>query len=93
MPYGVIFMSEVLPTLITVAGSVSALWIISRTWLQHKQGQPAQNVDLDSLAEAMEQIQHSIDDLRDDVGAQVGDIRELSGRIEFAERLLEKPKE
>ena len=93
MPYGVIFMTEVLPTLITVAGSVTALWILSRTWLQHKHGLPTQNVDLDSLAEAMEQLQHSIDDLRDDLGAQVTDIRELSGRVEFAERLLKKPEE
>jgi hypothetical protein len=34
MPYGVIFMSEVLPSLIFTAGGVLALWIGANTWLR-----------------------------------------------------------
>ncbi len=86
MPYDIIFMTTVLPTLVFTGGGVAAVWIITRAWLQYKRGPTAD--DLAGVSEAIEQLQHTVEDLRDDLRAQLTDVRELSGRVEFTERLL-----
>jgi hypothetical protein len=45
------------------------------------------------IAEALELLHQSVEDLRDDLRGQLGEMRELSGRIDFAERLLTKARE
>jgi hypothetical protein len=86
MPYDIIFITTVLPTLIYAGGGVAAVWIITRAWLQHKRSPTTE--ELAGISEALEQLLHSVDDLRDDLRAQLTDVRELSGRVEFTERLL-----
>jgi hypothetical protein len=91
MPYGIIFMNEVLPSLILVAGGVLAMWIGSNTWLKLKK--PAGSADFDRIAESLEMLHNSVEDLRDELRGQMTDVRELSGRIEFAERMLTKARD
>lgn len=88
MPYGIIFLNEVLPSLILVTGGVLAMWIGSRTWLKLKK--PEGSADLERIAESLELLHNSVEDLRDELRAQMTDVRELSGRVEFAERMLTK---
>ncbi len=86
MPYDIFFMTSVLPALIYTAGGVGAVAIVSRVWLRNKKNAPSE--ELDRIVEALEVLQHSVDDLRDDMRGQISHIREISGRVEFTERLL-----
>ena len=91
MPYGIIFMSEVLPTLILTAGGVAAFWIGTSTFLRLKRSGP-QN-DLVRISESLELLNDSMDDVREAIHSQMGEMRELSGRIEFTERMLTKARD
>ena len=91
MPYGIIFMSEVLPTLILTAGGVAAFWIGTSTFLRLKRSGP-QN-ELVRISESLELLNDSMDDVREAIHSQMGEMRELSGRIEFAERMLTKARD
>ncbi len=91
MPTDIMFMTTVLPTLILTAGGVGAAWIITRAWLRGRKDVPP--AELVKISESLELLQHSVDDLRDDLRIHVNEIRELSGRVEFAERLLTAAKD
>ena len=82
MPYEIIFLSTVLPALIATAGGVGATWIIASAWLRNKKN--VRPEDLGRIADTLELLQQSVDDLR----IQANEIREISGRVEFAERLV-----
>jgi len=85
MPVEVIILS-VLPALIATAGGVGATWLITSAWLRSKKH--VRPEEFGKIAESLEMLQHSVDDLRDDLRTQANEIREISGRVEFAERLL-----
>ncbi len=91
MPYGIIFMSEVLPTLILTAGGIAALWIGTSTFLRLKRNDSPG--ELIKISESLELLHESMDDVRDAIHSQNTDMRELSGRIEFTERMLTKARE
>ncbi len=91
MPTDIIFLTTVVPTLIFTAGGVGAVWIITWAWLRNKKNVPPEQ--LAKMLGALEELQHSVDDLRDDIRVQVNEIREISGRVEFAERLLTAQKD
>jgi len=91
MPYGIIFMSEVLPTLILTAGGVAAFWIGTSTFLRLKRSSPTS--DLTRISESLDLLHESMDDIRDALHSQMGEMRELSGRIEFTERMLTKARD
>ena len=88
MPYGIIFMSEVLPTLILTAGGVAAFWIGTSTFLRLRRSGPTH--ELARITESLDLLHESMDDIRDALHSQMGEMRELSGRIEFTERMLTK---
>ncbi len=90
MPVEIILLS-VLPALIATAGGMGATWLITSAWLRHKKN--VRPEELGKIAETLEMLQHSVDDLRDDVRVQANEIREISGRVEFAERLLTEKKQ
>ena len=91
MPYGIVFMSEVLPTLILTAGGVAAFWIGASTFLRLRRSGPT--TDLARISESLDLLHESMDDIRDALHSQMGEMRELSGRIEFAERMLTKARD
>ena len=91
MPYGIIFMSEVLPTLILTAGGVAAFWIGTSTFLKLRRTAPAN--ELGRISESLDLLHESMDDIRHALHSQMGEMRELSGRIEFTERMLTKARE
>ena len=91
MPYGIIFMSEVLPTLILTAGGVAAFWIGTSTFLRLRRSGPTN--DLARISESLDLLHESMDDIRDALHSQMGEMRELSGRIEFTERMLTKARD
>jgi len=91
MPYGIIFMSEVLPTLILTAGGVAAFWIGTSTFLKLRR--TASTHELGRISESLDLLHESMDDIRDALHSQMGEVRELSGRIEFAERMLTKARD
>jgi hypothetical protein len=87
----IIFMSEILPTLILTVGGVFAFWIGTRTYLRMKQtGSPN---ELAKISESLDLLHDSLDDIRAALHSQSDEVRELSGRIEFAERLLTKARD
>ncbi len=88
MPYGIVFMTEVLPTLIWTAGGLAALWLGSNVFLKYRRGTSGD--ELARIAESLELLHQSVEDVRDELREQMGEVRELSGRIEFAERILAK---
>jgi hypothetical protein len=45
------------------------------------------------LSESLEVLNHSVEDLREDIRGHMSEMRELSGRVEFAERLLTEKRE
>ena len=90
MPYEIVVLT-VLPVLIAAAGGVGATWMITSAWVRNKKN--VRPEELGKIAEALKGLQHSVDDLRDDMRIQVNEIRELSGRVEFAERLLTEKKQ
>ena len=51
MPYGIVFMSSVLPTLILTAGGLAAIWIVTHGWLKYK-SRPTPE-ELSRIAESM----------------------------------------
>jgi hypothetical protein len=88
MPYGIVFMTEVLPTLIWTAGGLAALWLGTNTFLKYRRNPSGD--ELGRIAESLELLHHSVEDIRDEMRDQMSEVRELSGRIEFAERILAK---
>ena len=91
MPYGIIFMSEVLPTLILTAGGVAAFWIGTSTFLKLRRTAPTN--ELGRISESLDLLHESMDDIRHALHSQMGEVRELSGRIEFTERMLTKARD
>ena len=91
MPYGIVFMSSVLPTLILTVGGLAALWIVTHGWLRYK-SRPTPE-ELSRIAESMELLGQSMEDMRDELRDQLIEVRGLSGRVEFAERLLTQSRE
>jgi hypothetical protein len=91
MPYGIIFMSEVLPTLILTAGGIAAFWIGTSTFLKLRRSGPTN--ELGRISESLDLLHESVDDIRDALHGQMGEMRELSGRIEFTERMLTKARD
>lgn len=88
MPYDIIFMTTVLPTLLAVGGGVSVVWIVTRAFLQYKRA--PSSPEWAAIADSIESLHHTVEDLRDDVREQIRETRELSGRVAIAERLLTK---
>ena len=91
MPHGIIFMSEVLPTLILTAGGVAAFWIGTSTFLRLRRSGPSN--ELGRITESLDLLHESMDDIRDALHSQMGEMRELSGRIEFTERMLPRARD
>jgi hypothetical protein len=91
MPYGIVFMSNVLPTLILTGGGLAAIWIVTHGWLKYK-SRPTPE-ELSRIAESMELLGQSVEDMRDELRDQMIEVRGLSGRVEFAERLLTQARE
>ena len=87
----IIFMSEILPTLIMTVGGVAAFWIGAKTFLRLRQGSSPH--ELAKISESLELLHESVDDIRAALHVQNDEVRELSGRIEFAERLLTKARD
>ncbi len=56
MPYGIIFMSEVLPTLILTAGGVAAFWIGTSTFLKLRRTAPTN--ELGRISESLDLLRH-----------------------------------
>ena len=79
-----------LPALIVTAGGMGTRWLITSAWLRNKKKRSARGTRQDSRT--LELLQHSVDDLRDDLRMQANRIREISGRIEFTERFLTENK-
>ncbi len=71
MPTDIIFLSTALPALIFAAGGVGAVCIITYAWLRNKKNVPPE--ELGKIAETLELLQHSVDDLRDDLRVQVNE--------------------
>jgi hypothetical protein len=70
---------------------VTAFWIGAKTFLRLKQG--AAPNQMDRIAESLELLHESVDDIREALHSQSEEVRELSGRIEFTERLLSKARD
>ena len=70
---------------------LSALFMILRYRTKTRGELPQESVE--KLLESQEQILNVLEDLREDIHSGQEEVRELSGRVEFAERLLAKPKD
>ena len=98
MPFGLIFMSEVLPNLIVGGGVLIGLSMVLR-FMGHRRGtlSPDQMerliATMENLPGSIDSLHQAVEDLRHDSAAQGEDVRELSGRIDFAERMLVEAKE
>ena len=98
MPFGLIFMSEVLPTLIVGGGGLVALGMILK-FMSHRRGTLSSDqverliATMENLPASIDSLHQAVEDLRNDTISQGEDVRELSGRIEFAERMLVEAKE
>jgi len=84
-------LQEILGGRLTVKTKLTALFMVLRYRSKARNSLSSEHVD--RLMESQEQILNVLEDLRDEVNAGQSDMRELSGRIEFAERLLAKTKE
>ncbi len=82
---------EIFGGLMAATTGLTALFMILRYRIKAK-GQISTE-HLDRLMESQEQILNTLEDLREEVAASNSDVRELSGRVEFAERMLAKPKD
>lgn len=87
----IVFMSEIVPTLIMTVGGVAAFWIGAKTFLRLRQG--GSQDELIKISESLELLHESMDDIRAALHTQSDEVRELSGRIEFTERLLTKARD
>jgi hypothetical protein len=58
MPYGIVFMTEVLPTLIWTAGGLAALWLGSNVFLKYRRNPPGD--ELGRIADSLELLHQSI---------------------------------
>ncbi len=92
-PAGFIFMTEVLPVAIIAVAAVTGLGLILRTWSRSKDALSTGDVQqltasLESVRESQEMILRSLEDLRGELTTHAGDLREISGRVEFTERIL-----
>ncbi len=87
----IVFMSEIVPTLIMTVGGVAAFWIGAKTFLRLKQG--GTPGEMAKISESLELLHESMDDIRAALQLQSDEVRELSGRIEFTERLLTKARD
>jgi hypothetical protein len=78
--------------LVLIAAASGGAALVVRTWLRNRHGLTADEVR--RLMASVEDIQHSIEDLRadgDGLRRQLeARVSEISGRVEFAERLLTK---
>ena len=74
--------------LIAAGSGLTALFMILRYKLRSKAQISDEQVD--RVMESQEMILQALEDLREEVAGQQSEVKELSGRIEFAERLLAK---
>ena len=81
-------LQELFGGLIAAGSGLTALFMILHYRIKSKTQISAEQVD--RLMESQEMIMQALDDLREEVAGQQSEVRELSGRIEFAERLLAK---
>lgn len=84
-------LQEILIGTMAATTGLTALFMILR--YRTKARSALSSTQVDRLMESQEQILNALEDLRDDVNASQSEVRELSGRMEFAERLLTKAKE
>lgn len=77
---------EIISGFLIGIGGLSALFMILRYKLKMREQLPDDRIE--RILESQDQILSAIEDLRDEVGTQDRRVAELSGRIEFAERLL-----
>jgi hypothetical protein len=82
---------ELLAGAIAASSGLTALFMILRYKIKLKGTIPAER--LERLLESQELILQNLDEIREEIGAQQGDMQELSGRVEFAERLLANARE
>jgi len=97
-PYGIIFMDQVLPVLITTGGILAGLWLVLRAWTANRgvlsQEQMAKLIQhSETNQETLDLIHEALEDMRTDLRMRENDVRELSGRVEFTERMLASSKE
>ena len=97
-PYGIIFLDQVLPVVITTGGILTGLWLVLRAWTANRgvlsQDRMAKLIQhSEANQETLELIHEALEDMRADMRARENDVRELSGRVEFAERMLANPRE
>jgi hypothetical protein len=82
---------EIFGGFLAATTGLTALFMILRFKLKAKGQIPGEK--LDRLVESQENILAILEDLRDEIGAQDRQVAELSGRVEFAERLLAQANE
>jgi uncharacterized protein HemX len=92
-PAGFVFVTEVLPIAIIAVAVVTGLGLVLRAWSRSRAalspGEIAQlTASLESVRESQEMILHTLEDLRSDLTTHANDLREISGRVEFTERML-----
>jgi hypothetical protein len=84
-------LQEILGGMMAATTGLTALFMILRYRSKGRSALSSEHVD--RLIESQEQILNTLEDLREEVNSGQSDVRELSGRVEFAERLLAKTKE
>lgn len=71
----------VLEALIITVGSISGLWIVSRTFLKLRLSKGGG--DLTRLTESVDQLRESVEGMREELG-------DVADRLDFTERVLAK---
>jgi hypothetical protein len=92
-PAGFFFVTEVLPVAIIAVAAVTGLWLVLRAWSRSRDALPPGEIgqlttSLESVRESQEMILHTLEDLRNELTTHANDLREISGRVEFTERML-----
>jgi hypothetical protein len=84
-------LQEMIAGMMAATTGLTALFMILRYRTKARGQLPTENTD--RLLETQEQILNALEDLREEMHSGQEDVRELSGRVEFAERLLAKSKD
>jgi hypothetical protein len=81
---------QILAWVVVIGAATGGATVLLRTWLRNRHGLTA--ADVRRLMASVEEIHHSLEDLRAEQDAfrrRVDErVDEISGRVEFAERLL-----
>lgn len=87
-PLEYIVLTDVVPTIVVAVAAVTALGLLLRAWSQRA----LHRGDAAKIRAGLEVLHNSIEDMRADQESLALDVRDrlsdLSGRVEFAERML-----